>query len=141
MKRLPFILIPLLVTSMFSIANTSETPTNIAVYVESDTGYSWVRTYTGESEHVDGFVQVLEESYIRLAESMGAGSVLKIFVQGNLWVETAFEGDARAPYSGAQITVHDQFASQHKFGTSDQLPGYLADMESPQEPFVCGGKP
>ena len=127
--------------SVFSVQGSHTTDVTLAVYGESDTGYSWVRTYTGREEHLADLVGVLQDSYMRLAESMGAGSAMKIYIHGTLIAEAVFEGEPKTSYSGLQISVHDRFARHYDFTTQDVLPRRLEDLETPVEPFVCGGKP
>ena len=112
----------------------------VIVYGESDTGFSWTRTYTGTENRLDGVVSTLKDSYLRLAESMDAGSKMKIFIDGTLVAEERHLGVAKAAFSGVQMSVHDQFAHSFQFTTQDTPPGFLADMEEPVEPFVCGGE-
>lgn len=111
---------------------------NVSIYVESDTGFTWVRTYTGPEENVEILVAQLRDSYSRLAESMGAGSALKIYVQGLLVAESSYEGSPQPGYSGVQITVHDTFAQRHQFSTTDAVPGPPSESDEPVEPYICG---
>lgn len=145
MKRQSFvyILLPALLAGILIAlqGSTSTAQVNVTVYGKSNTGFSWVRTYTGDQGAERELIEVLQDSYIRLAESMGAGSELKIFAQGKLIAEETYEGEGRAPYSGLQMAVHDRFASRYDFATLDDEPGYLADMESPREPFICESRP
>ena len=132
------ILIAVLCTALLFSRHASKSSINVTVYGKSDTGFSWVRNYTGDAHIQDDFVSVLEESYVRLAESMDAGSSLKIFVQGQLVIECEHEGSRNSPFSGIQMMVHDRFASQYNFTTRDALPGNASAMEVLVEPFICG---
>ena len=143
MKRIIYYIIAFFIITgsvlSFSLLKSSD-PVDIVVHGSSDSGYSWVRTYTGPEDQVDLFVQKIRDSYLRLAESMHAGSSLKILFRDELIAYSKYDGDPNAPFSGVQIVVHDRFASQLDFYTSDSPPGLLSDMESPQEPFICGSR-
>lgn len=143
MKRLLNALImPILLAGMaVTLMDVSvDAPINVTVYGESDTGYTWVRTYTGAENNVSGLVSGLNDSYARLTESMNAGSALKVYVQGVLVSESSHIGSPESMYSGVQITVHDTFARKHNFTTTDALPHPRGTQEDPIEPFVCGKK-
>jgi|GEM_PF-6328420 len=143
MKRIIYYFIALLflVGSSFSCSlSKSSDLVDVIVLGSSDTGYSWTRMYAGPEDQLDVFAQNIRDSYLRLAESMNAGSNLKILVRDELIAHAEHEGESVAPYSGIQIVVHDRFASQLNYHTSDRPPGLLSEMENPQEPFVCGGQ-
>lgn len=119
-------------------ARNIDSPTNVVVYGLSDSGYSWIRTYSGPEDQSEALVADLVSSYKSLTMSLNAGSSLKIFVQGSLRAEESNIGDAKKVFSESQIAVHDEFANQNSFSTIDPYPESLAKMEFLEEPYICG---